>query len=411
MGHMNKTDTGLKLTVAHSSLQDSRAATDECARMLALEPSDAPTWLFVGYSAPHDAGIIGERLHELFPAAHIAGISSCLGVMTTAGIHGGKEFGMGIFALQDPAGDFGVGVVKQGDDPRLDAAAALKAALDDAGCPGQCPSLVWLSTAPGYEEEILKGIADVVGPEVPVAGGSSPDGEIPDFRSQIAGSEGHKNAIVISALFPSVDLSLAFHSGYDRGDYTGRVTRASGRLLQEIDGEPAAVVYNRWSGGLIAQQLKNGGCVIEETPLTPLGRDFAEVGGAMFHKLTYVGAVTPEGALTLYTTVEEGEKVFIMTGSREKIIHRAGRTIQAAIDACDFEREDIRGALVTFCAGCRMNIQEDVAMVAEEIDKTLGGAPFLGVFTYGEQGCFLDQENSHGNLMISVALFLDNSIT
>jgi hypothetical protein len=52
-----------------------------------------------------------------------------------------------------------------------------------------------------------------------------------------------------------------------------------------------------------------------------------------------------------------------------------------------------------------LSITELMEDVASGIDKGLDGAPFLGVFTFGEQGHALNQKNSHGNLMISCVTF------
>ncbi len=42
--------------------------------------------------------------------------------------------------------------------------------------------------------------------------------------------------------------------------------------------------------------------------------------------------------------------------------------------------------------------------VVGHLNDALDGHPFLGSFTFGEQGCFIGGENRHGNLMISVLL-------
>ncbi|MEM1349490.1 MAG: hypothetical protein AAGI01_13085, partial [Myxococcota bacterium] len=43
--------------------------------------------------------------------------------------------------------------------------------------------------------------------------------------------------------------------------------------------------------------------------------------------------------------------------------------------------------------------------VVHGVDKNLGGRPFLGTFTFGEQGRMLDGGSRHGNLMLTVLLF------
>lgn len=43
--------------------------------------------------------------------------------------------------------------------------------------------------------------------------------------------------------------------------------------------------------------------------------------------------------------------------------------------------------------------------VAQEFYEALAGQPFLGLFTFGEQGRALLGENSHANLMMSIIVF------
>ena len=71
----------------------------------------------------------------------------------------------------------------------------------------------------------------------------------------------------------------------------------------------------------------------------------------------------------------------------------------------DLAPDDVAGALVIFCAGCMLTVRDRMDRVVAGLDEGLGDAPFLGCFTFGEQGCFVGGENRHGNLMISVTVF------
>jgi hypothetical protein len=62
------------------------------------------------------------------------------------------------------------------------------------------------------------------------------------------------------------------------------------------------------------------------------------------------------------------------------------------------------GALVVYCAGCMLTVGGRMSEVPEQLDAALN-APFLGVFTFGEQGRLGAAANRHGNLMISVVAF------
>jgi hypothetical protein len=213
------------------------------------------------------------------------------------------------------------------------------------------------------------------------------------------------NAVVISVFFPSVEISYAFRSGYDPTSLTGKVTKAQGRTLYEIDGRPAAELYNEWTNGLVADAISTGGNVLAATTLAPLGREVGRVGDVPYYKLSHPDQITADGALTLFTDIDVGDDIVLMQGSRNSLVTRAGRVTQAAIDAGSLATGAIAGALVIYCAGCMLTVQPDMAGVADEIGSALNQAPFLGVFTFGEQGCFVGHENSHGNLMISVVVF------
>ena len=64
--------------------------------------------------------------------------------------------------------------------------------------------------------------------------------------------------------------------------------------------------------------------------------------------------------------------------------------------------EEVAGAMVIYCAGCMLTVRERMDEVVASLQGALGQQPFLGLFSFGEQGCFLGGENRHGNLMISV---------
>jgi hypothetical protein len=69
--------------------------------------------------------------------------------------------------------------------------------------------------------------------------------------------------------------------------------------------------------------------------------------------------------------------------------------------------EKITGIVTTSDMPVRVVAYVAMQPVVEGIKSSLGGkVPFLGVFTYGEQGCFFEENNFHGNLMISVTVFL-----
>ncbi len=400
--------TGFACATAASNAADTARAVDECLAALHDEQSTEFDWLLVSYTEHHDATRIAERLHAASNApGAIHGASSCRAVMTENGVHDDVPSSLAVFAVRDPEGAYGVGSAVIGDDPRAAAARAVDAALERAGRHGEPPALIWMSAAPGHEEELLRGIADLVGANVPVAGGSAADDTVAGGWSQLAGAGGHDDAVVVSALFPSVELSFAFHSGYDATTTRGTVTRAHDRTIEEIDGEPAAHVYDRWTEGSISEVLEAGGNVLGLTSLAPLGRVVDDESGLELYTLSHPCSVEADGSLTLFTEATVGSELVLMTGSEENLVRRAGRVARSARESGDADGADVLGGLVIYCAGCMLTITDRMPRVVGELNEALDHAPYVGSFTFGEQGCHVGNQNAHGNLMISVVLFRD----
>jgi hypothetical protein len=269
---------------------------------------------------------------------------------------------------------------------------------------GEVPDLVWLSTPPGNEEQILDGIVGVVGREIPIVGGSSADERLEGAWRQLAMGSAHRDAVVATVLFPSEPPAFAFHSGYTATEHSGRVTSATGRLVKTIDGRRAADVYNEWTDGLISDEL-SGGRIFSKTTLAPVGRVFHAPHGVEHYLLAHPLEVTEDGALTLFAAIAAGERVFLMRGSVDGLVTRAGRVARAALEANEAASFALRGALVIFCAGCMLAVRARIDDVVDGVRDALRGKPFLGAFTFGEQGCFVRGDNRHSNLMISVVTF------
>ncbi|WP_179379069.1 FIST signal transduction protein [Jannaschia marina] len=331
------------------------------------------------------------------------GATSCLGAMTGEG----PTDGLAAFVLRDPAGAYGTALATFGDDPAGAAARATRAALENADRPGEQPDLVWVSATPGAEEEVLAGIESVIGRDIPIIGGSAADNAVAGGWFVYDGSERTEAGVVVSALFPSRPISFAYQSGYAPTEHAGTVTRAEGRRIHEIDGRPALEVYAEWTEGAIDGPAAHEASVpiLSESTLWPLGREIAGVGAVPFYLLAHPAVAQADGAIDLFATVAEGEALTLMSGTQESLIARAGRVAALARATGGVEETPVAGALMIYCGGCMLSVRDRVADVAAGVDIALDGAPFLGAFTFGEQGALLGAGNRHGNLMISCIVF------
>ena len=334
------------------------------------------------------------------------GGTSCRGLMTEEGFFRSVDGAIAAFAIEDPEGAYGTGAASLGSDARAASRQAVTAALKAAGRSGEAPDLVWLTVAPGREEAVLKGIADVVGPGCPVFGGSSADDDVTGRWFQFTRAGVLADGIVVSVLFPSRRIAFDYHSGYQPTDRNGVVTAAEGRTIRTIDGRPAFEVYREWTGGAIGAMPVDGPSVIlGQSTFHPLGRHVRDVAGIPYFVLAHPSVAHPDGSMELFCDVRAGERLTLMTGDPDSLVGRAGRVARYALSNAEVEVGDVLGALVVYCGGCLLAVEDRAAEVVAGIDHALGGAPFLGVFTFGEQGCLWDDESRHGNLMISCAAF------
>lgn len=380
---------------------DTASAFAEVAVAVEQNLSGTPDFVLAYFSETHEAATVLSLLTERYPQAKILGGSSCQGVMASGRVYAEGGSGLGVLAIRDADGAYGIGAHPMNGNPRQAAQAAIRQAVQDAGRVGEIPELIWLASAPGHEERILDGIRDVVGSAVPVAGGSTGDNSVSGNWHQIAGREVFSNGVVLAALFPSAEVSYAFHNGYTPTGVSGTVTRTNGREVMEINGRPSAEVYNEWTDGLISDAMADGGNVLAQTTLHPLGRWVEEIEGVPCYVLSHPDSVTADGTIRFFSEVHEGEEVILMTGSRDSLISRAGRVVSAAAA----EGGAVLGGFCTYCAGCMLAVGQEMDKVASSVSLAMNNRPFLGAFTFGEQGCTVGQENRHGNLMVSVVLF------
>ncbi len=395
----------MRIASAWSTDSDTEQAVGRAIDCLKEKLGSKPDFLIAYYTDNHCADTLASCLNAWAPKAAIQGCSSCLGSMTEEGYHSHQDTALALWAISDSRGGYGTALVEL-DDPKTNAIEALNQALIDAGRPGEQPDLIWLYSAPGSEEEILSALQSVVGPKVTIAGGSAADASISGNWSLIGNQLTANNAISLSVLFPKSDIAYSFHSGYLPTENHGVATKTDGRILYEVDGEAAVDVYNRWTGDILKSK-QTGERVLAETTLYPLGREVGRDTNLSYYQLSHPESITADGGLQLFTNIESGDTIYLMTGSKESLVHRSGRVAESALNAANTDPSEVIGALSIYCAGCMLKVREQMPTVVEEMNHALQTTPLIGAFTFGEQGCHIGGENTHGNLMISNIIFFD----
>lgn len=360
------------------------------------------------YTDEYPADILTTEFGKVFADVPLVGCSSCKGVMTEHGFHAGPV--IALMAIYDgPNSAYGSALLSLDNaltDYKTVTAEAINQALKSANRIGEIPSLVILHATPGNEELCIQAIDETFGTPVPIIGGSPADSYIQRQWSAITERGTVKNGLSLQLMFPSKPNTTGFSAGYSPTEFTGTVTRATGRYIHEIDGEPAEQIYKEWVSDHSSVQISEH-YLFKHVTRFPLGRIAGYVHNRPYYKLSHPVRMTPDGAMEMFATISQGEEVTLMTGSREQLIQRASRVVDQA-NTQNYQSSQLLGSIIIYCAGSMLRLGDDIVGVQEKIKAQMNGQPFICPFTYGEQGRFTGGETAHGNLMISSVIFYES---
>ncbi len=361
----------------------------------------------VGYNVK---SILRNLRRELGNSTDIYGLTSCLGVVTRDGIHIGEKGSLAILGLESPALDFGVSgrETETPKDARRKARESFNEAILKAGKPeGSRPDLVIMASTPGIEEAVLKGIADVAGNNVPVYGGTAADNTITGNWKVFNNNEIYSSGFTLVTIFSNLKIGCAFLSGYLASEKNGIATKVKnkeGRVLLEIDGRPAAEVYNDWAYNKFDKQLKEGGSILVPASFYPLAKCFI-VDGEQHYIGVHPSEINPKDkSLLLFANVKEGSRLYFTEGTPDSLIYRPKTIARRALINGRIKKKDVSLALFIYCAGTMLAVKDRISEIVPLINKVIGKVPYIGAFTFGEQGNIKGYGNFHGNLMSSMVI-------
>ncbi|MGJ7093526.1 FIST signal transduction protein [Vibrio hannami] len=395
----------MRLKSCFSNQTNESAAVAELASKLGKAN---PSFIICYYTEEYSASTLSKELSDKFHDSEIHGCSSFKGVMTDEGFHAGPVIAVLAFFDDSVLTSYGCALRQfpadhcTRHDIKTLTTQALNDAIKKADRDGELPGLVILHSTFGHEEIIVEAIEERLGGSIKLIGGSAADNKIAKRWSIISNNQYSHSGVSISVLYPSSPSLTAFSSGHYPTEFNGIATRTIGRTLVEIDGKPANQVYGDWVRQHLSK-LVNDEEYLKVTALYPLGRIAGQVFDSPYYKLSHPLSVTPEG-VPLFTNIETGDRVHLMTGGEDQLIKRAALVTQSAINAHPTDI-DLFGGVNIFCAGSMGIIISKIDKVHQSLHQVYGRRPFICPFTYGEQGGFINGENAHGNLMLSSVIF------
>jgi len=386
----------MKITIGQSSSMDTHDAIDECLTDLNIQNTQL---IVVNCTELHDVEVIVDELRSKCPDSEIVGHTICAGVMGRDGFCGKDGWALSISAFEmigaescrtelinyDNADDW----IRFQENKRT-----------------RNPNLIWLCSSPGSEESTLSKLEETFDDHIPVYGGSCADNNISGNWKLFSNDTTISNGALLICFYSTLGSSpkSCFSSAYNPTGESARVTKAIDRRLIELDGEAAINTYNKWTESQYGAQGEQA--LLEESTLFPIARMLSDNQNMPFFQLSHPESVDEQGAINLFTELKVGDTIHLMSGTSRNIKMRLSQMSKEFLEENLIDINRITGAYVVFCAGCMLNIGEQgINEVSQTMKTILGEKPFLGLFTFGEQGSYLQDKNIHGNLMISLTLF------
>ncbi len=364
-------------------------------------PGRGVAWALAYATVDQDLRALVAGLAQRYPGKPVFGATSSGGVFCSKGFVRGAQVLLG----EDSDG------VQAGSSTQACGAAGAWRASRDACAEiarqlGGPPTALLLHATPGFEERVLAGIEAVYeGNCPPVYGGSAADDDLKGNWRVFGSGRVEAEGFVLTGFRSTRKIHGSFVAGYLPTQQRGVVSRAQGRIVYEIDGRPAADVYNSWRNGALAGRM-GGGVVLADTTLYPVGRLIDKIRGIPRYLLSHPHQILPDRSLSFFTDMATGDELVMMMGSTASLLDRTEQAVSRAM-GLDRDGGPLSGGILIYCGGCVMALGERTSEVASLFDQQIKRAPFIGAATFGEVGCFAGPTavNRHGNLMCDTLLF------
>jgi hypothetical protein len=394
---------------------DTERATAEALARAGATDEAGLTMVF--YTPQHDPHRVATTLHrEAAPARRFVGMTTHDGILASDGYHSAETGVVGVLSTRFSGVTVGVGGASFEEGLPADAAKlALGRALADAGkTKTDPPVMLVLFSTMLTEEALLAGLAQEMGSDIPLIGGtaaglvSSMERKTKDVSSSmIVNDRVIEQGVAVTVFYAAEPFAWAYGGGFLRGSGQGGViTSADSRLIQTIDGRPAIDVYDEWLGGRLKEAKAAGKNVQNVLAFYPLVQTVTKNGVShnQFIRAWPSNRADAPGSLTTGANVHVGETIYSSEGSENILLNRfAALPRQARKNAGDTAAA---AGLFFYCAGALQTIpREHRGNLASLVQQSMGDIPWMGLFTWGEQASVPGIGNQQGNLMASTLLF------
>jgi hypothetical protein len=258
---------------------------------------------------------------------------------------------------------------------RGDVVGACRSAIDAAQAKTDKPPRLCIATPEGITVDghsVTATLQHAIGQDIPFFGALAGDQSRLKSTNQFYGTEVLTDSIPVLLFCGDFHFSYGVATGWRQIGEVGRVTRATGAIVHEIDGKPAIDFYRQYLGP--------GTKPTAEVPLAILNaRDASE-----YLRASWGVVDETTGAVTFLATVPEGARVRLTLADRDEILTGCGESLAIAKSNFPVGLEPA-AALFFSCAARKILLGTRTPEELKLIRKTLGETvPICGFYGYGE---------------------------
>lgn len=227
--------------------------------------------------------------------------------------------------------------------------------------------------------ELVAGITTLIGPNVPLTGGLAGDGS--QFAQTLVGADCAPQSGLVAAIGfygNAIRIGHGSAGGWDVFGPRRRVTKSTGNVLFELDGEPALDLYERYLGPEDSKGLPGSALLF---PIQV--HDASRPDSAVVRTVLAVDHAAR--SLTFAGDVPEGWTAQLMRGNLDRLAGGAADAARQARAGLDIGDADERFSILVSCIGRRLLMGQRTTDEIEAAAAELGeGSLRLGFYSYGE---------------------------
>jgi hypothetical protein len=288
-----------------------------------------------------------------------------------------------VLALGDEDVALGVGVGPEVTrDPRLAGFRASQEAARQINGHGRRGVLFFGDGRSTAYAGVVRGMQEVLGTGATIVGALMGD-------SQYARGDVLSDAVVALACGGSVTFGVGMQHGFAPISKPWRITRAEDHIVHELDGRPAASVYEDYFGAELLERARGSGGnpasggVSRQLSGYPLGMQERADGPFLLRNITAFGQ---DGSLACTGDVTEGAVAHLMISSRAQALEAASLAAQEAVKSMT----TVTAVLVCDSVARKRLLGHEASETIGRIRQVVGASvPIIGCYTHGEQASLL----------------------